>query len=209
MTFLQAIFRPRRIQLSQRIETMSGMTMGTRYGVKLVTGGEHDLASLHMEVQAALDAVDGQMSTWKPRSDLSRFNASAPGDWFDVSADLAFVVALGLEISAMTQGAFDMSVGRLVNLWGFGPEGSRSSVPADDISASVSFRDIAVRQSPPALRKSVPAYLDLSGIAKGFGVDAVARTLERHGVDRLYRGDRWRGSGSRRQAGWQQMGDWP
>ena len=185
MTFLRAIFSPKseRIRRPLRMETLSGPTMGTHYGVKFVTDGHHDLPALHRQIQASVDGVDAQMSTWKPRSDLSRFNESAPGDWFPVSADLAFVVALGLGISALTDGAFDMSVGSIVNDWGFGPDGGSNVVPIGDMNAtSVTFTDIKAQLHPPALFKSAPAFLDLSGIAKGFGVDAVAETLNRHGI---------------------------
>jgi thiamine biosynthesis lipoprotein len=185
MTFLRAIFSPKSecIKRAPHMETLDGSTMGTRYGVKFVTDGHHDLPTLRRQIQAAVDSVDSQMSTWKPQSDLSQFNDSAPDSWFPVSADLAFVVTRGLDISSMTDGAFDMSVGSIVNDWGFGPGGCGNAVPKPNENAPpASFKDIKAQLSPPALFKSKPAYLDLSGIAKGFGVDAVAEALNRHGI---------------------------
>ena len=171
----------RRPVAAPRLATFGGETMGTRYRVKVVATGSLGLAAIQAEAQAAVAAVDAQMSTWKPISDLSRFNASEPGDWFAVSPDLAKVVALGLEISALTDGAFDMCVGSAVNHWGFGPDTAPVNVlaPPTDLPG---FRNLQVRLDPPALRKMEPVYLDLSGIAKGFGVDAISGVLERHGV---------------------------
>ncbi|MDB5586468.1 MAG: thiamine biosynthesis lipoprotein ApbE [Devosia sp.] len=182
MSFWRRLFgSTRRPVAAPRLQTFGGDTMGTRYSVKLVATAGPDLAAIQAEAHAAIDAVDAQMSTWKPQSDLSRFNASEPGDWFAVAPDLAKVVALGLEISALTDGAFDICVGSAVNHWGFGPDAAPVDVlaPPTDLPG---FRSIAVRLDPPALRKSGPVYLDLSGIAKGFGVDAIATVLERHGI---------------------------
>jgi thiamine biosynthesis lipoprotein len=182
MTFWRRIFgSQRRPRSPLRLETFDGHTMGTRYSVKLVTTASTDVAIIAAHAHEAVDRVDMQMSTWKPQSDLSRFNASEPGDWFPVAADLASVVALGLQISELTDGAFDMCVGDAVNRWGFGPDGAEVNLlaPSPDLPG---FRSLEVRLDPPALRKTAPLYLDLSGIAKGFGVDAIAGVLERHGI---------------------------
>ena len=97
------------------------------------------------------------------------------------------VVAAGLEVSRNTQGAFDVTVGPLVNLWGFGPAGRADEMPTDEAiaecQARVGYTRLEVRQEPPALRKRrADVYVDLSAIAKGFGVDEVAKLLERHAV---------------------------
>lgn len=166
---------------AQRLASFGGQTMGTHYKVTIVALAAVDVDTIAAAAHAAVDRVDAQMSTWKPDSDLSQFNASTPGDWFAVPADLVHVVALGLTISQATDGAFDMGVGSAVNHWGFGPDGA----PVDVLGGPPvlpGFRSIAVRLDPPALRKSAPVYLDLSGIAKGFGVDAIAGVLEQHGI---------------------------
>lgn len=157
--------------------------MGTQYRVKAIAGGENDRPRLQRIIQSAIDAVDANMSNWKGQSAISRFNASEPGRWFEVPAALASVVALGLAVGEMTHGAFDISVGDVVNAWGFGPGGRTMKPPADSVAPSTSFRDIQVMMAGPALRKATPVSLDLSGIAKGYGVDAIADALEGLGVE--------------------------
>ncbi|MFQ5623599.1 MAG: FAD:protein FMN transferase, partial [Paracoccaceae bacterium] len=165
---------------------IAGETMGTRYTVSFATSGEPDQDRLKADVHQAVDLVDRQMSTWKPDSPLSQFNRSTPGDWFSVPAELAHVVDTGLRISRSTQGAFDMTVGSAVNLWGFGPDGGRQDVPtqpeADAAGGSCGYGMLEVRHDPPALRKAGECSVDLSGIAKGYGVDRIAETLEASGV---------------------------
>lgn len=164
----------------------SGATMGTRYSVSCAISRDQDKDLLAAEVDRAVNLVDCQMSTWKPESPLSRFNASPCGDWFAVPAPLAHVVATGLALSRDTRGAFDMTVGAAVNLWGFGPAGTRQRAPdsaaAEAAGSSCGYTALEARRDPPALRKTADCYVDLSGIAKGYGVDQIARALEEHGV---------------------------
>ena len=163
------------------IHAVSGATMGTSYTVKVVASKEFDPQGLKSDIQAVLDRIESRMSTYRKDSELSRFNTSEPGRWFDVTDETATVVALGIKISQQTQGAFDMTVGPLVNLWGFGPGKVISKAPTDlqikDLLAKVGYDQIEVRQSPPALLKQQDNYLDLSAIAKGYAVDSVADML--------------------------------
>src|SRR4051812_44836716 len=125
MTLWRRLFGAQRRPPSvPRLETFDGQTMGTRYSVKLVAPTATDITIIAAHAHEAVDRVDAQMLTWTPQSDVSRFNASEPGDWFSVPPDLASVVALGLQISELTDGAFDMCVGDAVNRWGFGPDGA-------------------------------------------------------------------------------------
>ena len=126
------------------------------------------------------------MSTWDPGSELSRFNASASTGWFAVSADTLAVVEEGLRVARVTGGAFDVTVGPLVELWGFGPDGVRAR-PSDEALAAarvaVGSAGIEARTDPPAIRKRDPrARLDVSAIAKGFAVDAIAVLLAEEGA---------------------------
>jgi thiamine biosynthesis lipoprotein len=164
------------------IQTLSGVTMGTSYSVKVVASEDHDLALLKSRVQATLDDLESKMSTYRSDSELSRFNQRDPGQWFSVSTDTATVVNLGLEVSRQTGGAFDMTVGPLVNLWGFGPGSDRAEPPTDDeidtLLAQIGYARLQVRLTPSALFKQQSAYLDLSAIAKGYAVDRVAELLD-------------------------------
>jgi thiamine biosynthesis lipoprotein len=158
-----------------------GSTMGTYYEVtsRCPAGG------LEGEIDATLEGVNMAMSTYLPQSELSRFNAHRGNDWFAVSQPLADLVMVARSISEDSDGAFDVTVGPLVNLWGFGP-GGRDALPDDaDIAAAravVGYRLLESRFDPPALRKRfADLYVDLSAIAKGYGVDEVGRLLDRRG----------------------------
>ncbi len=166
----------------------SGPVMGTTFSAKIVAPPDGVAeADLRRRVETALARVDELMSTWKPDSELSRFNRYDGVEWFPVSAQTLTVVAAALEISAWSGGAFDVTVGPLVNLWGFGPDGPTEDPPAavalERQRARVGYEKLAVRIDPPALRKSRgDVYVDLSAIAKGYAVDQAAHALEAAGV---------------------------
>jgi FAD:protein FMN transferase len=167
------------------IATLSGSTMGTRFTVAYAPPAGRAPPGLAEALQAAVEAVDRDMSTWKVDSALCRFNRAPVGDWIAVPADLAVVVGEGLAIAQITGGAFDPVLGRLVDLWGFGPDGFQGQPSAealDQARAESGFEAVRVRDAPPALLKTAPRSLDLSGIAKGFGVDRLAETLEGEGI---------------------------
>ncbi len=172
--------------------TLRGKTMGTTYSIKYLPGtGTPDSKAVHSLVDAELTKVNQQMSTYIPSSELSRFNNARSTEWFEVSAETANVVALALEVSELTGGAFDVTVGPLVNLWGFGATERRESEPSDEqiqtLLSQVGFRKLHVRTSPPALRKDVPELaIDLSAIAKGHGVDRVAKELAEVGISNYF-----------------------
>lgn len=154
---------------------LSGETMGTSWSVKVV-GGAGPLAG---EIQQVLDRIVAEMSHWAPDSNLGRFNRGAPGWWQPLPRDLATVLAAALRVARASGGAFDPAMGRLVDLWGFGPPGPRADVPADTEIAEAlreSGRD-HLEIDGIRFRRTAPATLDLSGIAKGFAVDAVAERL--------------------------------
>jgi thiamine biosynthesis lipoprotein len=127
------------------------------------------------------------MSTYQESSELSRFNAAERMDWVAVSPELARLVDTALAVSAATGGAFDVTVGPLVNLWGFGPEVTADQIPAqteiDAARARIGWQKLQARAEPAALRKSLPdLYVDLSAIAKGHGVDRIANVLDDAGL---------------------------
>ena len=170
------------------IERLSGQTMGTTWSVVIANPiGSHDGAQLTAELKAALAEVNRQMSTYDPESEISRFNADdAVGEWFPVSGPFADMTARALGFSEVSAGAFDPTVGPAVNLWGFGPEATSEDLPTDaDIEAAraqIGFEAIAVRapeaDGGAALMKTAPRTLDLSAIAKGYGVDVMYGVLD-------------------------------
>ena len=131
-----------------------------------------------------LQQVDAQLSTWRSDSEVARFNASPTGDWFPVSAPVAALAFEALALSRRTDGAFDLTVAPLVDLWGFGPERLTSdSAPSAEAFATalgrVGWQGLEARLNPPALRKRIQGLsLDFSAIGKGHGVDRVAARLD-------------------------------
>ncbi len=169
--------------------SLAGETMGTTYHIKLVPVGETSVDALKQSIDEELAEVNRQMSTWDPQSELSRFNQFQKTTWFPVSPELARVVRTANTISDQCDGAFDVTVMPLVNLWHFGPEGrDRSKLPSDaeieDARSRIGYQFLHVQDEPPALRKDKPGLtVDLSAIAKGYGVDVVAELLERSGIE--------------------------
>lgn len=166
--------------------SLTGRTMGTSFTVKAMMKtpqSEEAKQKLDDKINALLREVNRQMSTYIKDSELSQFNRHRETDWFAISADFAYVAQKALDISDLTNGSLDMTVGPLVNLWGFGPDGRPNKIPDAETVATlqknIGYKNIAVRQEPPAIRKEIPEiYCDLSAIAKGFGVDKVADYLE-------------------------------
>ena len=168
------------------VRKLSGYSMGTSYAVSIVAK-ESEARALDGEVRTAIDEVNVAMSTYLPRSDVSRFNEAPVNSWVAVSPMTAEVVSLALEVAEASNGAFDPTIGPLVNLWGFGPKETTDQVPSEeDIEAAmamVGWQAIEVDSAASKLRKTEPRELDLSAIAKGFAVDQVADMLEARGIN--------------------------
>ncbi len=164
----------------------TGPTMGTTYTVK-VAGALDDAArrDLDTAIAQALEDVDAKMSTYRADSELSRFNQHSSTEPFQVSAETAEVFRIALEVSRQSDGAFDITVGHLVNAWGFGPQDS--GLEPDDATIARLRENIGSQYlevlDGNRLRKQHPdVYCDLSAVAKGYGVDRVAAELDRRGV---------------------------
>jgi thiamine biosynthesis lipoprotein len=163
---------------------LAGATMGTRFSVKLVAPGEAiDKNALQRQLVQTLARIEERMSTYVADSELSRFNASSSTDWIAVSDELCSIVESAIGISQLTGGAFDITVGPLVNLWGFGPDGIATEPPSEeDILRArhrVGFEKLDANCSAPAIRKLQPdVYVDLSAYAKGYAVDQLAELLD-------------------------------
>lgn len=166
---------------------LAGRTMGTTYSVKLAFPGERvpNGTILQANIDAVLAEVNRQMSVWDSTSEISAFNRLADDSPFPVSSGFAQVMAKSLEVARLTDGAFDVTVAPLVDLWGFGAGRARALEPpsAEEIRAAlerVGYRKLKLHGKQ--LVKTDPALqLDLSAIAKGYGVDAVALWLAGQG----------------------------
>ena len=172
---------------SNAVHTLYGETMGTRWRACLVAAPRTDLHALHDSIQAPLDRVVAQMSTWEPDSDLARFNRAPAGSWLALPQPFFDVLRCALEVADASDGAYDPTIGPLVDLWGFGAAGGMHRVPdAAEIEAArarVGWRRIVLHDDPATAFQPGDAALDLSAIAKGFGVDAVVSVLRDRGID--------------------------
>jgi thiamine biosynthesis lipoprotein len=178
------IYRPKLLEFH-------GLTMGASYTVKLVNAPfalqAPKAEQAEQAIAAILDRLHAQMSTYDGNSEISRFNASQNIDWFPVSKDVCAIVAEALRVSSLTDGAFDITVSPLVNLWGFGPDTARTEPPAATAITStmqrVGYQHLQARCNTPALRKDrSDVTIDLSAIAQGYGADRVADYLDGIGV---------------------------
>ncbi len=161
---------------------LNGPTMGTRWSALFHTPSGFDIAAIRAALQAAVDEVDAQMSTWKPDSDLMRLNRAPAGEWITVPGRLLDVIRLGLRIGRETGGAFDIGIGDAVIAWGFGPaEASPDRIRGTTQARRISAHD-ALEIDETRVRKRVPTTLDLNGVAKGYGVDRLVEILGSFGV---------------------------
>lgn len=166
---------------------IAGKTMGTTWSVKIVPGARAlDGPALQRDIDRRLDDISHLMSTYDPESELMRINRNPALDCIAVSAELAGVIGEALRVSRLSGGGFDVTVGPLVNLWGFGPEMAPLSIPSNaEIAAAmerIGYDKLSL--SGDCLRKQRPdLFIDLSAIAKGYAVDEIAELLADTGFD--------------------------
>ncbi|KUJ73216.1 thiamine biosynthesis protein ApbE [Ruegeria marisrubri] len=167
---------------------LSGQTMGTTYNVTVI-GEDLDEEALAKAVEDTLAAVNAKMSNWDENSEVSKFSASDSTDPIAVSAEFTQVIAAANEVHEKSGGKFDVTLGPLIELWGFGPRKPEDPVPSDDeIAAALERvgqgRLLSLDQKAGTLAKSDPSVgINLSAIAKGYGIDAVAETLRAAGIE--------------------------
>ncbi|MCF7749657.1 FAD:protein FMN transferase [Bacillus subtilis subsp. subtilis] len=166
------------------IANLGGHTMGTTWQVKLAVSRTRDLHPLHTGIQAQLDAIVAQMSTWEAGSDITRFNRAAPGSVHRLPTLFAQVMDTALAIAARSDGAFDPTIGPLVALWGFGAHAHAQRIPDPALQAATRARCgwQRLHWRHGQLQQPGGIELDLSAIAKGFGVDQVSRWLRQQGI---------------------------
>lgn len=176
---------------------LEGKTMGTTYHVKYIDNGKVKNLPAPDTVKKQLDEllldVNSQMSTYQKDSQISRFNQLKEADKpFPIAHGFESVVAEAIRLNQVTEGALDITVGPLVNLWGFGPDKRLNKVPSAEQIAEKSktvgldklILTASTKSNAPTLSKKDPnVYIDLSSIAKGFGVDVVANHLNQLGLE--------------------------
>jgi FAD:protein FMN transferase len=165
--------------------TLSGPTMGSRFSAVFFAPPDRDTAPLATALAKAVEQVEQQMSTFRASSDLNRINRMPVGEWMDIPAELTTVLARALEIGESSGGIFDVGVGDIVSAWGFGAgKGQRDANRLAALAQTAPQRiartlELNVRER--RVRKLAPLSLDLSGIAKGFGVDELGRVMDAFG----------------------------
>ncbi len=170
------------------IVTLDGETMGTGWRV-LYAHPSADPAEVRTLVERRLAGIVGQMSHWAADSLLTRFNHAPAGSWITLPRDFASVIDAALTLADISDGAFDPTIGRLVDVWGFGPPGPVAVTPDTATVRTLldtgNWRRLAWDAPLARLRQPGGLSLDLSGIAKGHAVDAVTATLAEAGIAHL------------------------
>ncbi|WP_448569691.1 FAD:protein FMN transferase [Thalassotalea ganghwensis] len=171
---------------------LQGITMGTvAYNVKYITEpiGQEDITvqrqTIHRGIEDVLTNLNQHMSNWIPDSELSKFNASTSTDPIEISEDLARVMAESIRLGKLSNGKLDVTIGPLINLWGFGPESRPETQPSEQelMTAQARIGIDYLQLEGNSLAKKIPdLYVDLSTTAKGYAVDLVAEYLEQQGI---------------------------
>lgn len=142
---------------------------------------------LKKSVELRLEQIEQSMSTYRPDSELSMLNKAQVEEWIKLSPELFTVIETANEISVLSEGAFDISVGSLVNLWGFGPGFSLQNIPKKEVidtllREKVGYQYLEIDKKQTSVKKHKALYLDLSAIAKGYAVDQIALLLDQQGI---------------------------
>jgi len=167
---------------------LGGSIYGTQWAlVYPADGTDKTSAEVKAALEAAFEVVDTSMNSYDPDSTLSRFNRLDVGEPLELDWDFAYVLSEAFKVSHLTEGAYDVSVGPLLDLWGFGPEGPRAFPSGESIMAVRAAVGSAQFDWDPRTRtlikKHPDAYLELSSIAKGYGVDLGADALDELGLN--------------------------
>lgn len=168
------------------LHSLGGQTMGTTWSVRLAAAPSLDLHALHARLQGELDRIVAQMSTWRDDSDITRYNCAVAGQAQDLPDEFSTVLACALDIAERSGGAYDPTIAPLVDAWGFGAHAAAPRVPDEETlaiaRAHVGWRRLRAAFAPPRLSQPGGLRLDLSAIAKGYGVDRVAARLRTSGI---------------------------
>jgi thiamine biosynthesis lipoprotein len=164
----------------------SGSAQGTTYNITVVPGeGTVDAQALQGLVEARLAQIDQALSNYRDDSEIAGLNRRPAGEWVEIGTDLYEVLMLSMQMSWLSNGAFDVTIGSLVELWGFGGAEARSDVPGDgEIAAAraqAGFQHLELDLGEQRVRKQRPVRIDLSGVAQGYSVDVLADLLRAEG----------------------------
>ena len=176
---MQARLKNDQLQMVQ----LGGQTMGTAYQVTIANPHMRDIEQLGQRIFDVVDQVDQQMSTYKVRSDICRFNAAPCGFWLELPREMLVVLKTAIEMAHQSCGAFDPTVFDVVDKWGFGPS-DRSST-AEIFSPNTRPDGLSSIELDAARGKAIKhgdVKIDLCGIAKGYGVDQIANVLQCAGI---------------------------
>ena len=182
--------------------------MGTRYSIQYFSAqSSPDAREIKKAADILLDDIENKMSTYRSESELSRLNRAPVGEPIKLSADLYLVLQKAQEISILSEGAFDVTVGPLVNLWGFGPDIKAQDLPSEQqiqqiLREQVGYQYLSFDVAKSSITKQKAAYIDLSALAKGYAVDRLAELMLSYGIDNFLVeiGGELRASGSKAQA---------
>ena len=170
----------------RHVSEFRGLTMGGTYSVKIVTAkDELETPGLHdvdRALRSTLDRIEGLMSTWDPDSELSRFNRSTSLEPFAVAPETFGVFTWSLEVGSVTGGALDVTIGPLVDAWGFGPSGPRKTPPTneeiDRLREAMGPDRVELNPTAGTVRKTRPdVQCDLSSVVPGYAADRLSREL--------------------------------
>ncbi|MDT8363282.1 MAG: FAD:protein FMN transferase [Nitrosomonas sp.] len=171
------------------LEHLQGQTMGTQYSIKFRHPRISGIAeSMREKIESVLAQINRSMSTYDPASEISRLNQRHTTDWIPVSAELLTVLDAALEIGRKSEGAFDITIGPLVNLWGFGSEFRSGQIPDEEsinrLRRQTGHDKLRLDRINGTVRKLDPdIHLDLSAIAKGYAVDQIAQLFTSAGIE--------------------------
>jgi len=177
---------PSKRQSTPTIHDLGGHTMGSTWSVRVVGPPDLDEVALRAQIDAQLDELDRQLSGYRDAAELSRLNHAAVGEWRAAAPYLAAVIRFGQSLHDESGGAFDLTVRPLVNVWGFGAPGRRTTLPsADEIESArarlgsdrIEFSDDAAR-----VRRTADVAADVDAIAPGYATDIVAAWLASQGL---------------------------
>jgi thiamine biosynthesis lipoprotein len=160
--------------------------MGTTYNITIVDPpNDVALVTLQKQIDDLLEVVNQQMSTYINDAEIMQFNRAPVETWFPVSSGFLSVIELSQQLASLTKGRFDITIGPLVELWGFGKK-QGSEVPTDaaiaDAQSRVGWQNLHVNKDQQAIRKDKALWLDVSAVAKGYGVDQIAEILNSYNI---------------------------